>query len=309
MALYLGIDTSNYTTSLALFDDKKGIVGFERQLLKVKTGEIGLRQSDAVFQHVQNLPTLFAKLGTINAEDLCGIGVSSKPRDEDGSYMPCFTVGLSFAQSLGNLFSVPVSLFSHQAGHIAAAAYSSGREDLLNREFIAFHVSGGTTEVVHVQPDADKLIKTVLISSSLDLKAGQAIDRVGQMLTLPFPAGRFLEELANKSNNVYRCKPFMRNGCPSLSGLENKCKQMFDKGEAAQDIAKYCLDYITAALILMAENCMDRFAEAPVLFSGGVMSNQLIRDAILKKFEAVFSEPSYSSDNAAGIAYLTYLNQ
>ncbi len=307
MSCFLGIDTSNYTTSLALYSDQNGIIGFERKILTVKNGEVGLRQSDAVFQHVQNIPVLMQALFSGNKCPVEAIGVSVAPRDEEGSYMPCFTVGKAVAESMGTALGVPVYPFSHQAGHIAAAAYSADRADLLRITHIAFHVSGGTTEAVLVQPDENKIIKTTLLASSLDLKAGQAVDRVGQMLSLPFPAGVKLEELALTSTRQYRIKPFMRNGSPSLSGLENKCRQMLDRGERGADVAKYCLDYIATALRLMAGDCAEKYPSTPMLFSGGVMSDSIIREELKNHFDAVFSDPFYSSDNAAGIAYLTYL--
>lgn len=307
MSYFLGIDTSNYTTSLALFLPEKGIVGFQRRILKVKDGEVGLRQSDAVFQHVQNLPQLMQDLYHDEKITIDAIGVSVSPRDEEGSYMPCFTVGKTLAECMASSMQIPVNHFSHQCGHIAAAAYSANREDLLQKEHIAFHVSGGTTEAVLVQPDVNKIIKTQLIASSLDLKAGQAVDRVGQMLSLPFPAGVHLEALAGQSDKKYKIKPFMRDGSPSLSGLENKCRQMLEKGEQPVDIAAYCLAYIAQALRLMAENCVQKYPDLAILFSGGVMSDLIIREELNKSFDCIFSDSFYSSDNAAGIAYLTYL--
>lgn len=307
MSCFLGVDTSNYTTSVALFSEQSGIVGFERKILSVKNGEVGLRQSDAVFQHVQNIPALMQSMLADKNCDIEAVGVSVAPRDEEGSYMPCFMVGKAVGESLGAALRVQVFPFSHQAGHIAAAAYSAGREDLLQVEHIAFHVSGGTTEAVLVQPDDEKIIKTTLLASSLDLKAGQAVDRVGRMLSLSFPAGVKLEELALTSSKQFKIKPFMRNGSPSLSGLENKCRQMLDKGEKAADVAKYCLDYISTALRLMAADCAAKHPSVPMLFSGGVMSDSIIRNELNEHFDAVFSDPFYSSDNAAGIAYLTYL--
>lgn len=307
MACFLGIDTSNYTTSVALYSSEEGIIGFERRILHVKDGEVGLRQSDAVFQHVQNIPQLITEMYNGRQVAIDAIGVSIAPRDEAGSYMPCFTVGAAVAHSIATAMNVPLYRFSHQAGHIAAAAYSAGRTDLLRSELIAFHVSGGTTEAVLVQPDAERILRIQCISSSLDLNAGQAVDRVGQMLGLSFPAGVKLEQLALNSEKNFKIKPFMRDGSPSLSGLENKCHQMLNKGESAEDVAKYCLDYIAQALRLMAAFCIERHPGIPILFSGGVMSDSIIREELSSHFDAVFSDPLYSSDNAAGIAYLTSL--
>ncbi len=309
MPCFLGIDTSNYTTSVSLFDPQKGVVGFARKILQVKTGEVGLRQSDAVFQHVQNLPLLMDEVYAQCHAPIKSVGVSVKPRDEEGSYMPCFTVGTTVASCIASTYGLPLFRFSHQAGHIAAAAYSAGRTDLLQKRFIAFHVSGGTTEAVLVESCEERIIRTQLIASSLDLKAGQAVDRVGQILNLSFPAGVQLEQLAKQSDRIYKIKPFMRDGSPSLSGLENKCKQMIDNGEQPCNVAKYCLDYIAAALIQMAASAKQKYPDCTMLFSGGVMADLIIRDQLKEHFDCVFSDPFYSSDNAAGIAYLTSLSE
>jgi len=160
MAVYLGIDTSNYTTSAAAFDDVSGCVFQKKMLLPVKSGERGLRQSDAVFHHTQQLWQVVSAV-----IDECGkpdfIGASYAPRDAEGSYMPCFTVGLNTAKCLSSALGVPLYEFSHQAGHVAAAVYSSGHIELFDREFIAFHVSGGTTEALLVRPDEEKLFKMI----------------------------------------------------------------------------------------------------------------------------------------------------
>lgn len=300
----LGIDTSNYTTSAALYDDATGEVIQKRRLLKVKPGELGLRQSDAVFQHTMALPELLKELFTEAGKTPDVIAVSTAPRGEAGSYMPCFMVGKGTADSLGAVFFRPVRYFSHQAGHIAAALYSAGRLDWLEKEFLAFHVSGGTTEAVKVTPDGASVFRTERVAESLDLKAGQAIDRVGVMLGLAFPAGPALDELSRQSEKAYRIKPFLRDGDCSLSGLQNRCEQMKQAGEADCDIARYCMEYVCAALRGMTRALTERFPGLPLLYSGGVMSNSLIRSRFAEEFGAVFAAPGYSSDNAAGIAVL-----
>ena len=195
MPYFLGIDTSNYTTSAAIYSAENGIV-HKKMLLPVKQGECGLRQSDAVFHHVRQLPLVISSLLEGFEGDITAIGVSAKPRDAEGSYMPCFTVGLGTAKILSKTMRIPLYEFSHQSGHIAAAAYSSGNIGLLKREFLAFHVSGGTTEAVIVTPDSERIISETIAAKTLDLNAGQLIDRVGVMLGLGFPCGMELERLA-----------------------------------------------------------------------------------------------------------------
>lgn len=300
----LGIDTSNYTSSAALYNSETGELLHKRRLLTVKKGEVGLRQSDAVFQHVKSMPEILEELfsGFSKAPDIISASVS--PRDADGSYMPCFMCGKGIAQSLAAAYKKELFFFSHQAGHIAAALLSANRLDLINREFIAFHVSGGTTEAVLVEPCKEKIFSVRLIASSLDLKAGQAIDRVGAALGLPFPAGASLDSLSLQSSREFSAKPFMRGGSCSLSGLENICGKMLEKGEEKADIAKFCIDYISAALSSMTDSALEKYSGVPLVYSGGVMSNSIIRKRFFEKYAAVFAKPEFSSDNAAGIALL-----
>lgn len=307
--LCLGIDTSNYTSSAAVYDCESGKIIQSRRLLPVKEGELGLRQSDAVFQHVLILPEMIKNVfGEISGR-IERIGVSVTPRDEEGSYMPCFYTGKAVADSIAAVTGAEIRYFSHQAGHIAAAVYSSGKTELFENEFVAFHVSGGTTEAVKVTPCKDKIFDIEILSHSLDLKAGQAIDRVGNMLGLPFPAGMYLDELSLKSDKEYKIKPYMKDGCCSLSGLQNKCEKMHKDGEKNEDIAKYCISFIRSALSEMTASLCEKHPGLPLLYSGGVMSNTLIRKYFTEKFGAVFAAEGYSSDNAAGIAVLASLDR
>ena len=304
MSYYLGIDTSNYTTSVAIYDDINNQVFQYRKLLPVKKGEKGIRQSDAVFHHTNQLTELLENAFDEFEGELSALGVSVKPCNLDGSYMPCFLPGILSAQSVSSALHIPLYKFSHQDGHIAAALYSAGRLDLIDKEFIAFHISGGTSQALKVSP-CDGYFKTQLISDSLDLKAGQAVDRVGIMLGLSFPCGAELDKLAQKSTEDYRgIKVFRKDGNFSLSGVENKCKDMFSKGEKPEDIALYCIKYIEKALYDTVTEIRKEYGDLPLVFSGGVMSNSVIRKDFTEEFNACFAEPQYSSDNAAGIAVL-----
>lgn len=305
--LCLGIDTSNYTSSAALFDSESGEIIQSRRLLPVKEGELGLRQSDAVFQHTLILPEMIKNVFSGGKRKIDRIAVSVSPRDEEGSYMPCFNTGKAAAECIAAVTGAKLNYFSHQAGHIAAAVYSSGKTELFNEEFIAFHISGGTTEAVKVTPDKDKVFTAEKLSCSMDLKAGQAIDRVGKLLGLPFPAGAKLDELSLKSDKKYKVKPFMKDGCCSLSGLQNKCEKMVKDGEKEEDIAKYCIDFISQALFEMTASLHKKYPGLPLLYSGGVMSNTLIRQRFTEEFGAVFASSGFSSDNAAGTAVLASL--
>ena len=295
--MFFGIDTSNYTTSVAILNE--GEIKNEKIMLKVKSGEKGLRQSDAVFQHTVNLPALLDRLDLSNIE---AVGVSDKPRNTEGSYMPCFLAGVSAATSAAKACGVQLYRTSHQVGHILAALYSCNRLDLIRERFIAFHLSGGTTEALLVSPDRDSIIKAEIVSESLDLKAGQAIDRTGVMFGMSFPCGKDLDLLSQKSTAEFKIKPTIINGNCSLSGVENKAKAMLENGEAREDIAKFVLSYISKTVSSMLDELVKVYGEIPIVFSGGVSSNSLLRNTINEKYEAYFAQPEFSLDNAAGVA-------
>ena len=301
---YLGIDTSNYTTSVAAYNNNKII--HSKKLLPVKQGQLGLRQSDAVFHHVQQLPDVMNNVISRLEALPTAIGVSKAPRDIQGSYMPCFTVGISSAKILSSVLNVPCYMFSHQTGHIVAALYSANRLDLLNERFLAFHVSGGTTEAVIVEPDRDSIIRTNLVAKTLDLNAGQAVDRVGNMLGLDFPAGPKIDELALQYNGKsIKVNPAIKGYDCCLSGVENICQKMKVQGSSDIDVSRYCVEYILKSLDIMCERILNDYGKMTILFAGGVMSNSIINRELSSKYNALFAKPEFSSDNAAGIAILT----
>ena len=298
----LGIDTSNYTTSAALYDTENNTIVQSKQLLPVKKGELGLRQSDAVFHHTKQLPLMIKNLFENETNIPKAVGVSVRPRNIEGSYMPCFLCGEGLAEAVSAINDIDIYKTSHQVGHILAALYSSKKMNLVNEQFIAFHVSGGTTDCLIVKPDSEEVIKITEIGTSLDLKAGQAVDRVGLMLDLDFPCGVQLEKFAEQSVKKYKIKPTLKDGNCCLSGVENKCRKMIDDGEKKEDIAMYCLQYIYSSISSMTEYALNKYGDMPVVFAGGVMSNKIIRKQLENKFDCYFAEPAFSCDNAAGTA-------
>ena len=304
MSLYLGIDTSNYTTSVALYDSETGEMRQIKKLLPVKDGQLGLRQSDAVFHHTAQLHMLFSELTeNIDANRIAAVGASVRPRPVCGSYMPCFTVGENTAKIFSSAWRVPLFSFSHQEGHIAAALFGADRLDLFNKEFIAFHVSGGTTEAVLAKGTGEGF-SCEIVAKTLDLNAGQAIDRVGVMLGLSFPCGAGLEKLALQNRLPVKARPVLKGSDCCISGVENQCRKLFDEGKDKPFIAAFCLEYIRKTLALMTESLLEKFGKLPLVYAGGVMSNTIIKNSFTEKYNASFAPPVFSSDNAAGIAYL-----
>lgn len=302
----LALDTSNYTTSAAAFDGREGEnVG---RLLQVRPGELGLRQSDALFQHVKQLPQLMEQLASQGQlENIQAVGASTRPRAVEGSYMPCFLAGTSQAQCLARTLGVPFFAFSHQQGHLAAAAWSAGRLDLLEGPFLAWHLSGGTTELLRAEPEQDGVAMTAeILGGTSDISAGQLIDRTGVLLGLQFPAGKALDGLSAQAEKV---KPFpvkVENCTFSLSGIENKVKQMSEKGEAPETVARFALETVARAVVKATRQALERFPGLPVLCSGGVASNSLLRQVMERECGAIFAQPRFSTDNAMGTAILTW---
>lgn len=301
----LGIDTSNYTCSAALYDSAAGQMVMEKQLLSTPKGSLGLRQSQAVFEHVKSVGPLWDRLFAKSHGPVGAVGVSSKPRSIEGSYMPCFLAGKMAAQALSAAMAIPMYEFSHQQGHIAAALFSCGKIGwLTGKTFLAFHVSGGTTECLLVKTEDGTICSMEVVGSSLDLKAGQAVDRVGKSLGLPFPAGPYLEQLALQCEQKFNPRISLKGLDCCLSGLENQCRALQKQGRPDAAIARYCLQFIQDTLDCMVQAAQKKYGPLPLLFAGGVMSNTIIRKSLSAKYNASFAQPEFSADNAGGIALL-----
>ena len=299
----IGIDTSNYTTSIAYFDGAEGVNC--SRLLPVKQGELGLRQSDAVFAHIKSLPELSGRLfSDAQINSVTAVGVSTRPRAVEGSYMPCFMVGYSHAKMMADMLSVPLVEVSHQQGHVAASLWSAGHMELMDQTHLAWHLSGGTTELLLVEPDG-KNVKCTKIGGTTDISAGQLIDRTGQLLNLPFPSGKHIDLLSKEA----QMKETFKVKCPglefSLSGVQNKVQQFHDQHGIPAETAAYALRCVAKAVYLATENALKAYPGCRVVFSGGVASNSMLRE-VIAPLDPIFSQPQFSTDNAMGVAVLAH---
>ncbi len=307
MKYFLGIDTSNYRTSVAVADREGNIVKQVRRLLEVKEGGLGLRQSEALFAHTKALPLIMEEVGEY---EIAAVGYSARPRDVQGSYMPCFLAGESVARGIAAVCGVPSYGFSHQAGHIEAAKYSVSlnpeNENILENEefapngrFLAFHISGGTTEALLVDNG-----KVTLLGKTLDLNAGQVIDRVGVMLGMSFPCGAEFEALAGNSELSKGVKISVKGFDCNLAGVENMAKKRLSDGDDPASVAAFTLDSVLKTIDKMTENLTKCYPELPILYAGGVMACARIKKMLSRKYRAAFALPEFSGDNASGIALL-----
>ena len=291
---YLGIDTSNYTTSVAVFESESGKIISEKILLD--SGDaVGLRQSEAHFLHTKNLPEIFNRLEFKG--EISGVGVSNKPRAVEGSYMPCFLAGVSAASAVSSVLKLPLFSFSHQEGHIAAAIYSAGKTELFEKgaKFYAYHLSGGTTELLKVTSTGTGFESEIAFKTK-DISAGQVLDRTGKMLGFKFPSGKEIDASALKSSSEKYLKCHKQDGF-NFSGIENKVALMI-KTEKKEDVSRYALLSVIKAISKSLEGITE-----PVIMSGGVSSSLLLREKI-KGNNIYYAAPEFSCDNAVGIAIL-----
>ena len=302
-SLYLGLDTSNYKTSAGLYCPEDGSFRACGKLLEVPAGTLGLRQSDALFQHIKQLPQQVRQACEQLNGEIRAIGVSSRPRDLEDSYMPCFLAGQCVAHCLGAALGVPVYEYSHQQGHLAAAAFSVDKPELMQAPFLAWHLSGGTTELLRVEPSTDRIISAEIIGGTADISAGQLIDRVGVALDMPFPAGPYVEQAALQSE----CEDFFRvkvQDCMfSLSGVQNQYEARIKAGASREDVCRFVLNTV-AQTILKATRNARKNEKLPVLISGGVSVCSLVQQAFEKEKDLWFAQKGLGGDNAVGVAIL-----
>ncbi len=298
----LAFDTSNYTTSVAVLEEHKH--QNLQKPLAVPQGALGLRQQEAVFQHVKALPALVAEAKAQgDFSTLTAVGVSTCPRPVEGSYMPCFLPGEQFAQTIATVLTLPLYRLSHQQGHLGASAFSLKQEALLDRNFLAWHLSGGTTELLQVTPAPLGNVNPQEIGGSSDISAGQLIDRTGQKLGLAFPAGQAVDTLAGRSLGTLAPFPLKIQDCSfSLSGMENKVSAFVAQGEAPEEICGFVLATLAFALEAVSREALSRYGQSPVLLSGGVSASLYLRQ---KLPDFLFPQPQFATDNAMGVALLT----
>ena len=298
----IGFDTSNYATSLAVFDTAGEVVCAKKRFLPVKPGQLGLRQSDALFHHTVALPELLDELAQeVDLTKVAAVGVSQKPRPAQGSYMPCFLAGVNAATAFARAKELPLVYTTHQQGHAAAALYAAKGEQLFRQKVLMFHISGGTTDLLL----CDEVRQITTLGTSSDLYAGQAVDRVGVKLGFAFPAGAEVSRMAAQCTEEIRPKSSVRGMECSLSGLENQCNALLAAGKTPEYVCKYCLLCVADTVVKMTKAAQKEYPGLEVVCAGGVMSSDLIRSWVQQRLPKVHFVPGqYSSDNAIGVSIL-----
>lgn len=311
MRTVVGIDTSCYTTSLALVTPE-GVQVDRRILLEVPSGKFGLQQSRAVFQHIKNLPRLLEETGIKHdLRKIEAVAASTRPRPVKGSYMPVFTVSNAFGKFLAASLQIPLVKTSHQEGHLMAGIWSSGFN--YSHNFLAVHLSGGTSEVLKVSLDKSGAVFCVeIIGATQDLHAGQFIDRIGVLLGLPFPAGPELERIAceDAAEGLY-LPSAVKKYTFSFSGPETHARRLYAKGVSKAAVAAVVQRCVATTVEKVLRLAVKETRLSDILLVGGVTANKYLRKRLRKRLEhpAVgaklhFSEPGLSGDNAVGVALI-----
>ena len=308
--IIIGIDTSCYTTSIAAITLNREIVFNEKIMLNVKNGERGLRQSDAVFQHIKNFGEISERLKKhihkkgYKVEMIC---TSAKPRDVEESYMPVFEVGKNFAKTMAAIFDCEMIETTHQENHIAASLYGCDKEDL--ERFISVHMSGGTMEILLTEK-GDKGYKTEIVGGTKDISFGQLIDRVGVKMGYDFPAGKYVDEnaLLCKEEVASGLKTSVKDGYMNISGLENQVYKLMEEKDKYY-VSKAVMNAAIKSLEKALRFVCDKYSIEDVVFVGGVASSKYISEKLSKKLQrnninSFFTDGAYSSDNACGCAII-----
>lgn len=302
--LIMGIDTSAYTTSISLINALNEVILDERIVLDVKKGNLGLRQQEALFQHMNNLPKLIDKIEKDKLGLIEEISVSGMPRNIEGSYMPVFLAGLNTGKIISNMLDVSLNIYSHQQGHIASGILDNNV--LKNKKIIALHISGGTTEALLV----NKITDIKLIATTLDISFGKLIDRIGVLLDQDFPAGKHVDKLSENGKVIDKNVPIHINKDLNLniSGMENYYSNMYKKSHNANDVSKTLLYGILKSLEKWISLLSKKYETYNVLITGGVGSNTYIRENLsIDNINIYFAQKKYCTDNAVGTAYIKYL--
>ena len=307
MTYILGIDTSAYTTSIALINEENNeILADERKILEVKKGQKGLRQQEAVFQHLKNLPELYSKI-THDLSKINTVSVSSRPRNEEDSYMPVFIVGRNFGKVISHTLNCEFLEYSHQENHISSSLIDNYKNV---DEFLAVHISGGTTEFVSAKKSI-KGFETKIVGQTKDITFGQLIDRLGIMMDFPFPCGKYMEEYIKGKNVGKLTTPrIIKGSYINLSGMENYFGNLLNK-YTKEEIITSLFDYI-AEYIVQVIYSVSHLHHKTLIISGGVASNSYIRNYIMKSikgYEILFPAVNNSSDNAVGLAFLPIIDR
>ncbi|MFH0922103.1 MAG: tRNA (adenosine(37)-N6)-threonylcarbamoyltransferase complex transferase subunit TsaD [Fibrobacterota bacterium] len=304
--LTLGIETSCDETSAAVVDERFEVLSNVIHTQQEHGRFGGVVPEIASREHVIKIESVVSaaleKAG-VKKEDLGLIAATNAP-----GLMGALLVGLSFAKGLAFSLGRPFVAVNHLDAHIRANLI--GRPGLVP-PYVALVVSGGHTFLVH-----DDGTRYCLLGNTLDDAAGEAIDKAGKLMGLPYPAGREMEAIAKGGDPAFfdfpRALPERRNLNFSFSGLKTALKNYL-KTRTEEDIARDKPSILAAYQEAVVDQLARKSADAlqrtkchRLLIAGGVACNGRLREKLQllmgKRNQLYFPAPALCTDNGAMIA-------
>ena len=304
----LGIETSCDETAIAVYDSEQGIIGesvFSQIKMHAEYG--GVVPELASRDHcVKIISVLKEAIKDVDLKSIDQVAYTSGP-----GLLGALLIGESFAQGISSALNIPLIPINHLEGHLMSPVMEFPE---ITTPYISLLVSGGHSMVVDVKDRGDYQI----LGQSQDDAVGEAFDKVGKLLGLPYPGGPHIEKLALKGNpksyDFPRPMIHSDNLDLSFSGLktsvlytvrdiENITDQI--KADIAASFQQAVIDVLTKKI----KKSVELSGRSNVIIAGGVAANKALREAV-KELESVLNirvyYPSlkYCGDNAAMIAFV-----
>ncbi len=303
----LGIETSCDETAVAVFDTSRGLIGesvFSQIDMHAEYG--GVVPELASRDHcLKILSVLEDSLGDINISEIDQVAYTAGP-----GLLGALLVGESFAHGLSTGLGIPSIPIHHLEAHLMAPALDF---DDISFPFISLLVSGGHSLIIDVRGLGDYEI----LGESQDDAVGEAFDKVGKLLNLPYPGGPHIERIAKEGDpsKFSYPRPMLNSDDLNLSfsGLKTavlySIRDLDNLDEHIADIAASFQQAAIEVLVSKIKKALIKTNRDTLILAGGVAANMLLRDEMNKLedeygIKVRYPEMKHCTDNAAMIAYL-----
>jgi N6-L-threonylcarbamoyladenine synthase len=304
----LGIETSCDETAIAIYDSENGIIGesvFSQIKMHAEYG--GVVPELASRDHCVKIVTVLQEaLGDIDINTIDQIAYTSGP-----GLLGALLIGESFAQGLSTALKIPLLPINHLEGHLMSPVMEFPE---IQTPYISLLVSGGHSMIVDVKERGNYEI----LGQSQDDAVGEAFDKVGKLLDLPYPGGPHIEKLALNGNpHAYDFpRPMMHSDNLDLSFSGLKTSVLYTvrdieniTEEIKADIAASFQQAVIDVLTRKIKKAVEVSGRSDVIIAGGVAANKALRFAIkdlenLLGIRVFYPSLKYCGDNAAMIAFV-----
>lgn len=309
----LGIETSCDETGVAIYDSEAGLLAdclYSQVEIHAKYGGVipELASRDHIRKTLPLIEEVIEKAG-IDASEIEGVAYTAGP-----GLVGALLVGAAIGRTLGMAWDVPTIGVHHMEGHLLAPMLEPEPPEF---PFVALLVSGGHTQLVKV----GGIGQYELLGESLDDAAGEAFDKVGKMLGLPYPGGPHVAKFAQKGDPTRFDFPRPMINRPGLdfsfSGLKTYVRNTItslrdEAGELAEqdaaDIARAFEEAVVNTLSIKCRRALEETGYKKLIIAGGVSANLRLREVLEEAMAKVdgrlfYAQLKYCTDNGAMIAY------